>query len=337
MHCNQQQKKEPINMKKLIALFVCAMMLVISCAAVAESVSIAIVYPDTVDDKGWCQSMHMGVEKAIEMGYEIDYTPVESVATADAPNTLDQLAENYDIIICHGAMFNTAVQEIGPEYPDQVWAAGTTDQLFGENIFTYMPMSEEPGYINVVIAGMLTKANKVGIVGSTDGADSARYVRGFVMGLNESNPNAEYMLSWTGSFSDTVGAGDIGKTFIEAGCDVLVGPSQQAVGAIRNVDAVKGVTWIGQTTSQIIDFPNCVSAAADYDYSAVIIGIIDRMAEGKVGGENIPLNYNNGGFIYTFSENAELLPADVKAAAQAALDSMVAAPNTIDFSAIELK
>ena len=130
-------------------------------------------------------------------------------------------------------MFNTAVQEIGPEYPDQVWAAGTTDQLFGENIFTYMPMSEEPGYINGVIAGMMTKANKVGIVGSTDGADSARYVRGFVMGLQESNPNAEYMLSWTGSFSDTVGAGDIGKTVIEAGCDLKTKPTNQQSSTLK--------------------------------------------------------------------------------------------------------
>ena len=324
-------------MKKLAILLACVLMMTFACAAVAESVSIAIVYSDTVDDKGWCQSMDNGVKNAIAKGYEIDYTPVESVQVPDAPNTLDQLAENYDIIIVHGAQFTAATTEIAAEYPNQVFAIGTSDKILGDNIFTYMPMSEEPGYINGVIAALTTKVNKVGIVGSTDGGDSARYVRGFVKALNDTKPEVDYMLSWTGSFGDTVGAGDIGKTFIEAGCDVLVGPSQQAVGAIRNVDAVKGVTWIGQTTSQIIDFPNCVSAAADYDYSAVIIGIIDRMAEGKVGGENIPLNYNNGGFIYTFSENAELLPEDVKATAQAALDSMIAAPNTIDFSAIELK
>ena len=324
-------------MKKLITLLACVLMISIACAAVAESVSIAIVYPDTVDDKGWCQSMHMGVEKAIAMGYEIDYSPVESVATPDAPNTLDQLADNYDIVLCHGAMFNTACQEIAEEYPDQIFAAGTTDQLFGENIFTFMPQSEEPGYINGVIAGMLTKVNKVGIVGSTDGADSARYVRGFVMGLKESNPDAEYMLSWTGSFSDTVGAGDIGNTFIQAGCDVLVGPAQQAVGALRNVAAADGVLWVGQTTAQLVDFPEVVVAAADYDYSAVIIGLIERIAEGKTGNECIPLNYNNNGFVYTFSENAELLPADVKAAAQAAWDKLVATANTLDYKSIELK
>ena len=86
-----------------------------------------------------------------------------------------------------------------------------------------------------------------------------------------------------------------------------------------------------------VDFPEVVSAAADYDYSAVLVELIKRTGEGKVGGENIPLNYNNGGFVYTYSENTELLPEDVKAAAQAALDSMVAAPNTVDFSGVELK
>lgn len=152
-------------MKKLAILLACVLMMTFACAAVAESVSIAIVYSDTVDDKGWCQSMDNGVKNAIAKGYEIDYTPVESVQVLDAPNTLDQLAENYDIII----------------------------------------------------------------------------------------------------------------------------------------------------------------------------ELINRTAEGKTGAENIPLNYNNGGFIYTFSENAELMLEETRAAAQAALDTMLAAPNTVDFSGIELK
>ena len=324
-------------MKKIAVVLAALMLMAFAFAAVAETVSVAVIYSDTVDDKGWCQSMDTGIKNAIAKGYDIDYTPVESVAIPDCPNTLDQLADNYDIIIVHGAQFTAATTEIAAEYPNQVFAIGTSDKILGDNIFTYMPMSEEPGYINGVIAALTTKVGKVGIVGPTDGGDSARFIRGFVKALNDTNPDVEYMLSWTGSFSDTVGAGDIGKTFIEAGCDVLVGPSQQAVGALRNVDAAEGVIWVGQTTSQIVDFPNCVSAAADYDYSAVLIELINRTAEGKTGAENIPLNYNNGGFIYTFSENTELMPEAPRAAAQAALDTMLAAPNTVHFSGIELK
>lgn len=324
-------------MKKLAAALCFVMLLAMSFAAVAESTSIAVVYADTVDDKGWCQTMDLGVKKAIEMGYEIDYTPVESVAVSDAPNTLDQLVENYDIIVVHGAQFTAACTEMAQEYPEAVFAIGTSDQIFGENVFSYMPQSEEPAYINGVIAGMTTKANKVGIVGSTDGGDSARYVRGFVKGLEATNPDCDYMLSWTGSFSDTVGAGDIGKTFIEAGCDVLVGPAQQAIGALRIVDSSEGVLWLGQTFSQLNDFPGVVMAAADYDYSAVIVELIERTKAGKLGGECIPLNYNNGGFVYAFSENADLLPEDVKAAAQATLDTLTAEADTIEFASVELK
>ena len=48
-------------------------------------------------------------------------------------------------------------------------------------------MSEEPGYINGVIAALTTKAKKVGIVGPTDGGDSARFIRGFVKDLQDTD------------------------------------------------------------------------------------------------------------------------------------------------------
>lgn len=76
-------------MKKLALLLALALMLTFTCAALADSISVAVVYSDTVDDKGWCQSMDTGIRNAIARGYDIDYTPVESVAIADAPNTIE--------------------------------------------------------------------------------------------------------------------------------------------------------------------------------------------------------------------------------------------------------
>ncbi|MBQ8159439.1 MAG: BMP family protein [Clostridia bacterium] len=314
-------------MKKVTALLLSLMMLMMTCAAFAESV--AVVYPSSVDDKGWCQAMDSGIRTAIDNGLEIDYTPVENVDTANAANILQQLAGEYDLVIIHGAQFSAALSEVAEEYPEQVFAVGTSDAIFGDNVFSYMPQSEEPGYVNGIIAGLITKVNKVGIVGSTDGGDSARYVRGFVMGLKASNPDCEYMLSWTNSFGDTAGAGDIAQTQIKAGCDVLVGPAQQAIGAIRAVAASENVTFVGQTISQLEDFPEVVVAAADYAYGAVVSAILEQVAGGVTGGICIPMNYNNGGFVYAFSENADLLPADVQAAAQEALSALEATPDTL--------
>lgn len=323
-------------MKKIVALLLMAALLLTSVAAFAESetVKIAVVYSSTTDDKGWCQAMDTGIKNAIAKGYDIDYTPVEAVAIPDAQNTLDQLAGDYDVIIVHGAQFTAACTAVAEEYPEQIFALGTTANILGDNIFSYMPQSEEPGYINGVIAASLTEANKVGIVGPTDGGDAARYVRGFILGLQTVNPECEYKLSWTGSFDDTVGAGDIARTFLEAGCDVLTGAAQQAVGAIRVVDADENAVWVGQTLTQLADFPNTVVSAADYDYSAVVINVIENMKNGVNGGVCIPLNYNNGGFVYACNEAAD---EEFVAEINKLVDVLTGAPDQVDYTSIVIE
>ena len=309
-------------MKKLIAFVLLVVMAALSVSALAEDpFRIAVIYADTVNDKGWCESMDVGVRGAIADGYAIEYTPIESVSASDAANTLQQIVGDYDVIIAHGAQFVTAVTDAAEEYPEQIFAVGTSETIFGDNVFSYMPQSEEPGYLNGFVAGKLTKTGKVGIVGPTDGGDAARYVRGFVLGLQAADPGVQYMLSWTGSFSDTAGAGDIARTFIEAGCDVLTGASQQAVGAAR-VASDAGVLWVSQSYYQMDDFPAVTACAADYSYAAVVIGIVDSVKAGTTGGACIPLNYSNAGFVFRTADDTGLIPAEVQAAVLAARADM---------------
>jgi len=326
-------------MKKVIALLI-ATLLLISCVpafAEGDATTIAVVYSSTIDDKGWCQAMHTGIQNAIAAGYNIDYTPIETVAIPDAQSTIERLAGEYDVIIVHGAQFANACTAVAEEYPEQVFVLGTTDKVLGDNIFSYMPQSEEPGYVNGVLAALLTKNGKVGIVGSSNSGDSYRYVRGFILGYRSVKPDAEDpMLSWTGSFDDTVGAGDIATTMVSAGCDVLTGTSQQAVGAIR-IAASENVIWLGQTLTQKADFAEIVPAAADYEYGAVVMGVLEQIANGVTGGMCIPMNYNNGGFVFEFSENEELIPADVKAAGEAALEALKATAGTVDYDSVVLE
>ena len=315
-------------MKKILSVILAAALMILCISAVAEqpAYKVAVVYQDTIDDKGWCQAMHEGIMNAINAGANIEYTPVEGVAVPNAVATLDLLAGEYDIIIIHGAQFTSACTEIAEEYPEQVFVLGTSAAILGDNVFTYMPQSEETGYVNGIIAAMMTKANKVGVVGSQDNGDSARFVRGYVMGVASVNAEIECKVAWTGSFGDTVGAGDIAKTFIGDGCDVLTGSSQQAVGGIRAAEAAGNVIWLGQTLSQLKDFPAVVAAAADYDYSSVLFSVIEEMNNGVTGGKCIPMNYNNAGFVYEFSEN---VPAEVKAAAEEALAKLAAEADTL--------
>ena len=311
-------------MKKLHVLSaLCTFACGLSAAPPKNKVHIALIVQDTVDDKGWCQSMYDAI-KTVQKTYGpalVDFSYSEKMKPVDAGSAARQYAsKHFDLIICHGAQYKNLVLEMAGEFPNTSFVFGTSGDIGPKNVFTYMPESEQTGYLNGIIAGMVTKSNIVGVVGPVDGGDAARYDRGFVLGAKASNPKVEVKVAHTGSFSDFVKAGELAQTHIKAGADFLTGSSQQALGALRAVAEYKDkpIWWTGQDTAQLT-IPNSfkVIAAASYDYAPVVEELIAKREAGIKGGECIPLTFGNHGFIYKFNDKvgAVLTPA-IKAAVE---------------------
>jgi basic membrane protein A len=311
--------------------------------AAAPKVRIALIVQDTVDDKGWCQSMHdaiVSVQKEMGAG-AVEYSHSEKMKPVDAGSAARQYAsKGFDIIICHGAQYNNLVTEMADVFPNTTFAYGTSTNIGPKNVFTYAPFSEETGYLNGLIAGMVTKTGKIGNVGSVDGGDSARYSRGFALGVKAANPNAKVLMAHTGSFGDFVKAGELAQTQLKEGADVLTGSSQQAIGALRAVAAAPaGIFWVGQDTKQL-DIPESsrVIAAAGYNYAAAVKALIAKRAAGVKGGENLPLQFANGGFNYVFNPKMDpkvLTPA-IKKAVEKAEAELKSGKLKLDWKSVKL-
>jgi len=140
----------------------------------------------------------------------------------------------------------------GPDYPTTTFVFGTSADI-GAKKSSYMPESEQTGYLNGIIAGMVTKANIVGCVGPVDGGDAARYDRGFVLGAKSVNPNIQVKVATRAASATSSKAAELAKTQINAGADFLTGSSQQAMGALKVVADTKDKTiwWAGQDISQL--------------------------------------------------------------------------------------
>jgi basic membrane protein A len=309
-------------MKKLLvlsALFTYACGL--SAAPPKNKVHIALIVESTVDDKGWCQSMYDAI-KAVQKTYGpalVDFSYSEKMKPVDAGSAARQYAsKHFDIIICHGAQYKNLVLEMANEYPNTSFVFGTSGEIGPKNVFTYMPESEQTGYLNGIIAGMVTKSKIIGLVGPVDGGDAARYDRGFYLGAKSVNPAISVKVAHTGSFSDFVKAGELAQTQIKAGADFLTGSSQQALGALRAVAEYKDkpIWWAGQDTAQLT-IPNSfkVIAAASYDYVPVVEELIAKREAGVKGGMCIPMTFGNKGFTYKFNDKvgSVLTPAIRKA------------------------
>ncbi|PKL08888.1 MAG: BMP family ABC transporter substrate-binding protein [Spirochaetae bacterium HGW-Spirochaetae-7] len=330
-------------MKKTLAVLVTLMVLAGAVYGAPKSkVKIALIIESTVDDKGWGQAMHDAIV-AVQKKYGeslVEYNYSEKMKPVDAGSAARQYASRgFDIIIAHGAQFKNLILELSEEFPKTTFAFGTNADVGPRNVFTYMPMSEETGYINGVIAGMVTKTGIIGVVGPVDAGDSARYNRGFWLGVKSVNPKADIKVAHTGSFADYVKAGELAQTQIKAGADVLTGAAQQATGALRAVAEYKDkpIWWLGQDTLQL-SIPESfkVIAAASYDYAPVIEAMIDKRQVGTLGGENIPMTFKNGGFIFKYNDKVgTVLTAAIRKAADKARADITAQTLKIDWQPVK--
>ena len=325
----------------LVVLFVLAPLAVFASGASEASgaeadgqYKVALIIENTIDDRGWCQSMHDGILGAMEaLPGKIHYEYSERMTTVDAESIARQyIADGFDLIIAHGSQYRNMVSDLAAEFPDVSFAFGTSSDIIADNVFTYMPESEETGYLSGLIAGLLTKTDNIGLVGPVDSGDAARYNRGFILGVEAVNPDAAVNVAYTGSFSDYVRSAELATTQILAGADVLTGSSQQAIGAMRACAEYDDVLWVGQDIAQF-ETPEgqakCVAASA-YNYTAVVVGLIESLDDGVTGGVCIPMNFNNGGFIFEYnSALSDVVTDEIRAAVDEAISQFTASAGVL--------
>ncbi|MDR3248265.1 MAG: BMP family protein [Treponema sp.] len=307
-------------------------------ASSGNAIKIAMIVESTVDDKGWCQAMYDGIMQAQKsLPGRIEFSYSEKMLPVDAGSAARQYAaQGFHIIIGHGSQYKNLMLEMAEEYPNITFAFGTSSEIGPKNVFTYMPENEETGYISGVIAGLVTKNNSIGMVGPVDGGGAARYDRGYVLGIQKVNPKAKITIAHSGSFSDFVKAGEIAHSQIKNGVDVLTGSSQQAIGALRAVGdaAYSGqyLWWVGEDLAQFDTAEGkakCI-AATSYNYAPVIVGLVEKFDAGIRGGECIPMNFSNGGFVFEWNKDlSAMISSEMRTQVDEALASFRKAPNTL--------
>lgn len=289
---------------------------------------VAVVMPSKINDLAFSQSMYDAlVAVQNEMGkdkFEFVYSDGVFVVEDAAAAIRDYASKGYDLVIAHGSQYGSSLSEIAPDFPNVSFAWGTTVDTFAEkgikNIFAYEARAEQGGYVNGIIAAMLSKSGTIGVIGPIETGDAKLFVDGFTAGVTATKPEANVSVTWTGSFSDVAKASEAAQTQINAGADALTGTAQMVVGAI-GVAKDKNVPWFGTQSNQASLAPTIVVASQVYKWDVVIKQIIDLVKAGTLGGKAFSIDLANKGEVIEFNPEFAL-PDDVKAAAQAAIDGI---------------
>ena len=284
----------------------------------SEKFRVAVVMPSAINDLAFSQSMYdalvriqkdMGGPDKFEFVYSENMFVVDDAAAA----IRDYATKGYDLVIAHGSQYGSSLQEIAPDFPKTSFAWGTTVDTFGQpNIFAYEAAAQEGGYVNGVLAAMLTKSKVIGVVGPIETGDAKLYVDGFKAGVAATNPDVQVNVNYIGSFSDMALAAEAANTHIAAGADVLTGTAQMVVGAIGKAKDANAL-WFGTQSNQTSLAPSIVVASQVYHWEVMLKEMIGMIQSGTLGGKTFTANLANGGEVIEYNPDYAL-PADAKAA-----------------------
>ena len=263
----------------------------------------------------------MGGESAMQIAYSENMFQVTDAAAA----LRDYASEGFNLVLAHGTQYGNSMFEIAADFPETSFAWGTATDTGADkglaNVFAYEANAQEGGYVNGVVAAMLSKSGIVGVVGPVEAGDAKLYIDGFQEGVMATNPDAKVNISYTGSFGDTALAAEAANVHIQAGADILTGSAQQVVGAI-GVAKDAGVPWMGTQSDQSSLAPEVVALNQVYDFTGVIKDMIAKHNAGIMGGTVYTLTLANGGLVETFNPQFPVSD-EIKAAADAAVKSIV--------------
>src|SRR5260221_1102811 len=236
---------------------------------IKTKVKVAVIATSAKNDLAWTQSMVdalLAVQKALGGADKMDVSVSENLFQVPdaAAAARDYASQGYDLVIMHGTQYGESMFEVAKDFPDVSFAWGTAsdtgDSKGLKNVFAYEARAEEGGYVNGVMAAMLTKSGIIGIVGPIEAGDAKLHIDGFEQGAKATKPDVKVLKTYIGSFSDTAKATEAAKAQIAQGADVLTGSAQIVPGPITEIQKAKGY-WFGTQSNQADGWKDTVVAA----------------------------------------------------------------------------
>jgi basic membrane protein A len=248
---------------------------------------IAMILPGPIGDQGWNTKAYLALDEYKKQGYETAYT--DQVATPDNESYLRSYGQQgFDLVVGHGFTFVDSVMKVSPEFPDSHFfiTAGLPPENteIPENVNFMQYKSEQSYYLAGMLAGLMTKSNKIGFVGAQSTPICLADLAAFKLGAREVNPNVEVMSVWVGAWEDPAKGREAAITQIENGADVLIHDADlTGTGALRAAKE-KGVYAMGCVDDQSQIAPDQMLTSAMIDVTGAIAVQMDRIESGQFGG-----------------------------------------------------
>ena len=233
-------------------------------------------------EQQWVSRIHKAL-KAAEARGEIEYKASENVANADYERVMREYATSGNqLIVGESFAVEAAARKVAKDFPKVSFLMGSSGKPQAPNFSVFDNYIQEPAYLTGMIAGGMTKTNKIGMVGGFPIPEVNRLMNAFMAGAKEVNPKVEFSVSFINSWFDPPKAKEAAFAMIDKGADIMYAERFGVSDAAKE----KGKLAIGNVINTQDKYPDTVVASALWHMEPTIDAALKAVKEGKFKAED---------------------------------------------------
>jgi basic membrane protein A len=177
-----------------------------------------------------------------ELGVETAF--IENVPEGpDAERVIrDYAQKGYNIIFTTSFGFMDPTITVASEFPN-VYFEHCSGYKTAPNVATYFGRMYQPRFLSGLVAGKMTKTNKIGYVAAFPIPEVIRMCNAFTLGVRTVNPKATVTVVWTNTWFGPPQEKEAAEALLAAGCDIIA--QHQDTPEPQKAAAEKGMLGIG--------------------------------------------------------------------------------------------
>jgi basic membrane lipoprotein Med (substrate-binding protein (PBP1-ABC) superfamily) len=234
----------------------------------------ALLTPGSISDAGWNALAYDGL-KRIEAELDAEVSHVESKTPSQWEEHFRFYASRgYNLVFGHGFEYQEPAKNVAPDFPNTIFIT-TSGSTVMENVAPVVFELEEATYLLGVIAGMMTKTGKVGLVGGMNIPSINSTFYAFEEGAKSVNLDIKISRSYVGDWENIGKAKELALSQIAEGADFIFHNADAAGrGVFHAVEesrkAGKNVYAFGSNRDQNNVAPDAILASAVIDPKAFV-------------------------------------------------------------------
>jgi basic membrane protein A and related proteins len=242
---------------------------------------VAAIYTVPVEQQ-WVSRIDKALKAAVARG-EIEYEFSENVANADYERVMRQYAEKGTaLVVGESFAVEAAARKVAKDYPKVAFLMGSSGKPQAPNFSVFDNYIQEPAYLSGMLAGGMSKSNKIGMVGGFPIPEVNRLMNAFMAGAKEVNPKVEFTVSFINSWFDPPKAKEAAFAMVDKGADVLYAERFGVSDAAKE----RKVLAIGNVINTQDKYPDTVVASALWNMEPTIDLALKTVKAGQFKAED---------------------------------------------------